>query len=287
MRRLLQQRSRASTKAERCSKCRRVFSPATERNIPFRVATRRAEEASEQKVYLDFLQPASLQPALREVEKIFLIRPPEISDAKKYFFPFLQIAQEQGVKRIVFLSVMGAERIQFIPHAKIEHSILASHIPYTFLRPSFFTQNIVTQHLDELLQENTLYIPAGKGKTSFIDTRDIGEVGALCLLDERHMRKAYTLTGNEALTYYDVARIFTAELGRSITYARPSLWQFRKRMLAKGVPSSFVTVMLGIYFTSILGMAKKVTPELELILGRPPRTVRDFAHDYREQLSPT
>ena len=58
-------------------------------------------------------------------------------------------------------------------------------------------------------------------------------------------------------------------------------------MLAKGVPSSFVTVMLGIYVTSILGMAKRVTPALELILGRPPRTVRDFARDYREQLSPT
>jgi len=61
---------------------RAVVQSLTQRNIPFRVATRRAEEASEQKVYLDFLQPASLQPALLEVEKIFLIRPPEISDAK-------------------------------------------------------------------------------------------------------------------------------------------------------------------------------------------------------------
>lgn len=264
---------------------RAVVQSLTERHIPFRVTTRHVEEVSEQKVYLDFFQPASLQPALLGIEKIFLIRPPEISNVKKYFQPFLQAAQAQGVKQIVFLSVMGAEHLSFIPHAKIEHALLASRIPSTFLRPSFFMQNLLTQHLDELRQDNTLYIPAGRGKTSFIDTRDIGEVGALCLLDERHMSKAYTLTGSEALTYTNVAQIFTTVLGRPITYAHPSLWQFRQHMLAKGISSSLVTVMLGIYITSILGMAKKVTPELTLLLGHPPRTVRDFACDYREQLS--
>ena len=80
---------------------RSVVQSLTERNIPFHVATRRAEEANEQNVYLDFFQPASLRPALLGIEKIFLMRPPEISDANKYFLPFLRTAREQGVKQIV------------------------------------------------------------------------------------------------------------------------------------------------------------------------------------------
>jgi predicted transcriptional regulator len=55
-------------------------------------------------------------------------------------------------------------------------------------------------------------------------------------------------------------------------------------MLAKGVPSAYITVMMVIYLTTLLGFAKKVTQELALLLGRSPRTVRDYARDYREHL---
>ncbi len=256
----------------------------TQKNIPFLVTTHKQQEVSEGKVYFDFEQAQTFLPAFEGVEKLFLIRPPQISDAKKYFLPLIQAAKQQGIKHIVFLSVMGVENIKFVPHAKIEQYIRDAGIPYTFLRPSFFTQNIVNQHGDELRKENILYIPAGKGRTSFIDVRDIGEVGALCLTEDGHQDKAYTITGSEALTYYEVAKIFSEEIGRTITYTHPTLWQFRKHMLAKGIPSAYVTVMSVIYLTTILGLAKRITPELTTLLGRPPKTVREYAHDYREQL---
>ncbi len=256
----------------------------TQKNIPFLSTTHRREEANTEKVYFDFEQADTFLPALKGVEKLFLIRPPQISDAKRYFLPLVQAAKQQDVKHIVFLSVLGVENIKFVPHAKIEQYIREAGIPYTFLRPSFFTQNIVNQHGDELRKDNTLYVPAGKGKTSFIDVRDIGEIGAKCLTEYGHRNHAYTLTGSEALTYYDVANIFSEETGRTITYTHPTLWQFRKHMLAKGVPSAYVTVMSVIYLTTILGLAKQITPELATLLGRAPRTVREYARDYREQL---
>lgn len=256
----------------------------TQKNIPFLTTTHKQHEASEGKVYFDFEQAQTFTAAFEGVEKLFLIRPPQISDAKKYFLPLIQAAKQQGIKHIVFLSVMGVENIKFVPHAKIEQYIRDAGIPYTFLRPSFFTQNIVNQHGDELRKENILYIPAGKGKTSFIDVRDIGEVGALCLTEDGHQNKAYTITGSEAFTYYEVAKIFSEELGRTITYAHPTLWQFRKHMLAKGTPSAYVNVTSIIYLTTILGFAKRITPELTTLLGRLPKTVREYVHDYREQL---
>ncbi|GCE24781.1 NAD(P)-dependent oxidoreductase [Dictyobacter alpinus] len=263
---------------------REVANALKARGVPFKVATRHAEQAGEAKTYLDLEQPETFLAALEGVDKIFLIRPPQIADAKKYFLPFLNAAKQQHVKHIVFLSLMGVERNKIVPHAKIEKYILDSGIAYTFLRPSFFLQNLQAQHGQELKQENIIYVPAGKGRTSFIDARDIGEVGALCLLDDNHLNKAYTLTGSEALTYYQVAEILTQELGRPITYANPSGRQFRKHELAKGIPSGLVTIMSLIYLTAKIGLAKKVTPELAQLLGRPPRTVRDYAHDYRDQL---
>ncbi len=263
---------------------REVAKCLTQKNIPFLVTTHRQEEASAEKVYFDIEQAGTFLPVLEGVEKLFLIRPPQISDAKRYFLPLVQAAKQQGVKHIVFLSVLGVENIKFVPHAKIEQYIRESGIPYTFLRPSFFTQNIVNQHGDELRNDNTLYVPAGKGKTSFIDVRDIGEVAAKCLTEYGHRNHAYTLTGSEALTYYDVAKIFSEETGHTITYAHPTLWQFRKHMLAKGISSAYVNVMSVIYLTTMLGLAKQITPELATLLGRAPRTVREYAHDYRAQL---
>lgn len=264
---------------------REVAGALTQRSIPFRVASYHAPVVNEGEVYLDLLKPETFLHALTGVEKIFLIRPPQIADAKKYFYPFVQAAQQQGVKQIVFLSVMGVERLRFAPHARIEKYIRDAQIGYTFLRPSFFMQNLVTEHLDEIRQDDTIYLPAGKGKTSLIDVRDIGEAGAVSLLDEQHLNKAYTLTGSESLSYYDVAKIFTDVLGRRITYANPSLFQFRKRMLAKGVPGQYVSVMLGVYLIAILGIPRAVTPDLSTLIGHPPKTMREFVLDYRDQFA--
>ncbi len=264
---------------------REVAKALAQRNVPFRVASYHTSVVDEGKVYLDLLKPETFLPALAGVEKIFLIRPPQIADAKKYFYPFVQAAKQQSVKQIVFLSAMGVERQGFAPHAKIEKYIRGAQIGYTFLRPSFFMQNLVTAHLDEIRQDDTIYLPSGKGKTSLIDARDIGEAGAVTLLDEQHLHKAYTLTGSQSLSYYEVAKIFTEVLGHQITYANPSLFQFRKRMLAKGVPSQYVSVMLGVYLIAILGVPRAVTPDLGILIGHAPRTMHEFVSDYRDQFT--
>ncbi len=264
---------------------REVAKALIQRNIPFRVANYHAPVTDEKEVYLDLQKPETFLPALMGVEKIFLIRPPRIADVKKYFCPFVQAARQQGVKQIVFLSAMGVERQGFAPPAKIEKYIRDAQIGYTFLRPSFFMQNLVTAHLDEIRQDNIIYLPSGKGKTSLIDARDIGEAGAVSLLDEQHMNKAYTLTGSQSLSYYEVAKIFTDVLGRQITYANPSLFQFRKHMLSKGLPSQYVSVILGVYLIAILGVPRAVTPDLGLLIGHAPKTMREFVFDYRDQFA--
>ena len=70
-------------------------------------------------------------------------------------------------------------------------------------------------------------VPAGNGKTSFIDVRDIGEV-AKVLIEDGHKFKTYDLTGSEALTYYEVAETISKETKENIIYTNPSILKFRK-----------------------------------------------------------
>jgi len=256
-------------------------------NINFIAGARNIEKSKQQDesieyVYFDFEVADTYETVLQGVKKVFLVRPPQLTDVKGIFIPFIQNCKEAGVEQIVFLSLLGAEKNPFPPHHKIEKAILASGIPYTFIRPSFFMQNLSTTHAKDIKEGNDLFIPSGKAKISFIDTRDIGEIIGRSLSEKGHENKAYSITGSEAITYFQVADTMTRILGRKVTYSNPSLLKFRKDMIARGVKKEFATVMMVLYFTTKLGMANHVTDTAEIILNRKPKTIEEFIKDHVE-----
>jgi uncharacterized protein YbjT (DUF2867 family) len=233
-------------------------------------------------VYFDFADASTYGPALGDVQKIFLLRPPQITDVKNTFVPFIEAARQAGVQHIVFLSLVGVEKNRVVPHAKIEDALRASGIPWTMLRASFFMQNLNTTHRQEIKEQNEIAVPVGKGKTSFVDTRDLAAVAAKALLEDGHEYQNYTLTGAEALDYYEVAEIFSEVLGREIRYTNPSLFRFWRMARRRGTPRGFVLVMIALYTLTRFGMAKEISPQLGQLLGRPPTSLRQYVEDYRE-----
>jgi len=251
-----------------------------------RIAIRRQIDACDRNaeaaiVEFDFERPQTFEAALRGVSRIFLVRPPAIADVRRHIYPFIDAAKGAGVEHIVFLSLLGAERNRIVPHAKIEAHIRSSGIPYTFLRPSFFMQNLSTTHREEIAERDEIFIPAGKGATSFIDARDIAAVAVRTLTESGHELRAYDLTGAEALSYYEVADIFTSVLGRRIVYRSPSLFTFGWRRYRQGEHWKFIAVMIGIYTTARVGLAGRVSDDVRMLLHREPITLRKFVEDYR------
>jgi uncharacterized protein YbjT (DUF2867 family) len=232
-------------------------------------------------VRFDFTDPAAYTEAFSGVDRVFLMRPPHISDPK-VIAPSIEAARAAGVRQIVFLSLQGAEKNAIVPHAKIEKLLLGAGIPWTFLRPSFFMQNLSGQHREEIRDRDEIFVPAGNGRTSFIDVRDIAAVAALALTETGHENIAYTLTGSEALTYDEVAAEISAQVGRTIRYARPGLIPFILRKRREGLKWDYILVMAGIYTTARLGLAGGLTGEVQRLLGRPPITLKQFVQDYRE-----
>ncbi len=234
-------------------------------------------------VPFDFGKPETFGPAFAGAEKVFLVRPPQTADVERYLFPAIDAAQAAGVKHIVFLSLMGVN--PRVPHYKVEQKLLATGLPYTFVRPSFYMQNLETFYRDDIRVRDEIFLPAGKAKTSFIDVRDIGAVAGMVLTESGHENKAYELTGSEALDYYEVASIFTTVQGRTIRYLRPTPGEYAARQKALGVADEFVKVMRSLYWTVRLGIGKKLTPELGKLLGRPPITMAEYARDFAPQFA--
>ncbi len=230
---------------------------------------------------LDFENPATWPAALAGVQRLFLVRPPQLSNVDATLGPFLEEAKRRGVRQVVFLSLIGVENNRLVPHRAIEEKIRELGFTFTMLRASFFMQNLDTTHRAEIRDRSELFVPAGHGRTSFVDVRDLAAVGVKALLGELPPNQAYPLTGAEALTYDEVARMLGDELGRPIRYTNPSMLNFVLQKRREGVPWAFALVMLGLYTTCKLGLAAKITPDLGRLLGRPPVSMRQYIRDYR------
>lgn len=236
--------------------------------------------ASVETVPFDFSKPETYTPAFEGIEAMFLMRPPHISNVKRYIIPALKAAQAAGVKHVVFLSLIGIEKTPFVPHYKVEQYLRAAPMTWTFLRCSFFMQNLNTTHRMEIKERDEILVPVGKARTSFIDARDIGAVAAIALTQPGHENQCYDLTGPEALDYWQAAAALSEVLGRTITYRDPSAPAFLLSTVRRGTPLAFALVMTGLYTATRYGQADMVTNEVQRLTGRPALSFRQYAMDY-------
>ncbi|MBN2048394.1 MAG: SDR family oxidoreductase [Anaerolineaceae bacterium] len=256
-----------------------------ERNLPVRAALSSSDgnspfPANVETVPFRFGQPETYAPAFTGVKKLFLMRPPAISDVKTYLFPAIDAAIEVGVEHIVFLSLLGIDRTPFVPHYHVEEYLKASEIDYTFLRPSFFMQNLNTTHRAEIRQQDELIVPVGRGKLSWIDTRDIAQVAVTVLTQPAHDNQIYQLTGPESLDYEQVAARLSTALGRKIEYNHPSILRFIRYQRQLGTPLPFILVMVGLYTASRFGASAHITDTFQRLTGRPPRSIDEYIRDH-------
>lgn len=254
----------------------------TAARVPFRVGVRSPGRVS----FADAVEVARLDAsdpdshsALDGMKRLFLMWPPG-TDVRRDLLPLLEAARARGVEQVVFLSILGAERLGVLPHRTVERWLEGSGLDWVFLRASYFMQNLSGVHRDDIRLRHELFMPAGHGKTSFVDVRDVAAVAVQALL-EGHRRVAYDLTGARALDYDDVASVLSVTLGRAIRYRNPSAWRFVQVSRSRGVALSFALFMLAEYTVARLGLAGRLSGDVRRVLDREPISLRRFAEDHR------
>jgi uncharacterized protein YbjT (DUF2867 family) len=232
----------------------------------------------------DFLDPASLDSALRGVEKAFLIPPTDLRSVEMQV-NFIRAAKRAGIRHVVKLSVAGADVNSPVRvarwHAEGEKELEASGIAFTHLRPNSFMQNFLAL-APTIVSQSEFYQPAAEGKVSHIDVRDIAAVAAKALTGKGHEGKAYVITGPEALSYAEAAGKLSTAIGRPVKYVNVTPEAFKKSLLAWGVPE-WMADGLNEFFAAIrAGYCAVVTNTVEEIAKRKPISLGDFVHEYAE-----
>jgi uncharacterized protein YbjT (DUF2867 family) len=116
--------------------------------------------------------------------------------------------------------------------------------------------------------------------------RDIAAVAAKALTSSGHERKTYEITGPEALSYGEVAKKFSAALGREIQYFAITPEQQRDAMLKMGLPQYTSDAILDLQRYYDAGHAARVSPDVERLAGRKATTFDQFARDFAAAFKP-
>jgi uncharacterized protein YbjT (DUF2867 family) len=221
----------------------------------------------------DLGQPESLRDALAGAEAAFLLPG----------FPglpaVLALARDAGVRRVVLLSGSSAEgdtRDDAITRymRASEQAVRDGGVPWTILRPSGFMSNTL-QWADQVRRGDVVRAPFADVPIAVIDPADIAAVAAIALLGDAHAGRALRLTGPEALTPADRARILGEALGRQLRFEGQPDDEARAELSA-AMPQEYVDAFFSFYVEGKLDESV-VLPTVQEVTGRPPRTFAQWA----------
>jgi uncharacterized protein YbjT (DUF2867 family) len=244
--------------------------------------------AGVQGVKIDLETGEGLDAAVRGADAVFLLAG-EMNDQTAAELRAVEAVKRAGVKRIVKLSVLGAqtEGYSFAKiHRAVERAIESARIPYTFLRPGSFMQNLVTHEGDAIRRENVIQVPGGSARQTLVDARDIARVAATTLTKSGHEGKAYDLCGPETLSYADAATKLSTALGRTIRYVDVPPTDYRQALLGMGMPAASVDRLLDLYRYIREGRAAVKSTAIREVTGRDPISFDQFARDHAAALKP-
>jgi uncharacterized protein YbjT (DUF2867 family) len=236
--------------------------------------------------YFDFTDPASYSTATKNVDILFLLRPPQISKGDTYFRPLLEAARANGVKKVLFISVQGAELSRYIPHNKIESLIKLFNFDYCFIRPSYFMQNLTGYLLNDINQNNKIVLPSGNAEFNWVDVQDIAEASAVVMADfDKHVNSVYTITGSQNLNFDQVAEMLSQVLDRRIIYKSIDPIRFFLRKKKEGLSSSYIVVLILLHFLPRFQPPPQISDDFFILTGRKPRSLEEFLKKHRKIFS--
>jgi uncharacterized protein YbjT (DUF2867 family) len=232
----------------------------------------------------DLTSPDSLRSAAAGADAAFLL------------WPFLDVQGAQAavaalagqVSRIVYLSASSvrdeAPAEQNGVWGQVEQVIEQSGAEWVFLRAGGFAANTLAW-ADQIRSGGVVRWVYGKAARSLIHERDIADVAVRALTEGQHAGARYVLTGPEAITQADQARIIGEATGLPVRWAEADPDQIREQFVASTGDPAFADHALA-YWASLIEQPEQVTHTVEQLTGAPARTFRDWAREHAGEFRP-
>ena len=258
-----------------------------QKNIPFRAASKHLETLKKsfgnktELATFDWDRPETFSEVLKGITTVYLVPPPVVTnDFHTKAKPFIEATKNAGVKHLVVMTALYSDNPDSIFYGT-EALVKNSGIDFTIIRPSFLFQNFLKQFLQSV-REGFIVAPSERGKTSYVDVRNVGEATGIVLENPApHAGKTYSITGSEALTHAQMAEIFSQQLSKQVVHISPSPEEYKKKLASLNVPDYLYEFLAVLYNTIAKGQWKEVSNDYTLLTGKKQNTFADFVKEYR------
>ena len=224
---------------------------------------------------VDYADAAAVREALEGAERVLLISGSEVGRRVAQHQSVIDAAKDAGVSLIAYTSIANADTSGLAlaeEHSATERAIVASGLPYTLLRNSWYLENYTGQ-LPTYLEHGTVLGSAGDGRVSAATRADLAEAAATALLAD-DPKPVYEL-GGAAFTLTELAETVTEVTGQTVAYADVPAEELTKALVGAGLPEEYAAILAD----GDLGLARGElyvdATDLEGLLGRPATTLAD------------
>lgn len=225
----------------------------------------------------DLTRPETLEPHLVGADSVFLVWPWFTAEGA----PAVIDMVARRARHVVYLSAEAAAADPESSWAVLERRIERSGAAWTFLRPTGFAKNTLGW-ADQIRTDGVVRQPYGAAARSLIDERDIAAVAVRALTEDGHEGRTYVLTGPEAVTQAEQARLIGEAVGRPVRFEELARKDFRPILVeafgGEAIADSALDTWAGFVATP-----ERVTGTVRDVTGVPARPFRQWAADHADE----
>jgi uncharacterized protein YbjT (DUF2867 family) len=229
----------------------------------------------------DLDKPATILPAVKDVDKIYLLTwngETQLQQAKNV----IEAAKQAGKPHIIRHSMWGSENSRIIKQGyEVDEIIKSSGLPWTILKPTFYMQNTMMA-AQTITLDGVIYWDMKDGKLGTIDVRDIADSAFAVITGEGHEGKDYILTGPEAISFNDIAETFSRVLDKDVKYINVPGEASFQAMVGMGIPEWIAHGYAELSEGFSNNFANSTTKNVEILTGHPARSFEDFTNDFAQ-----
>ncbi|GAA3537927.1 SDR family oxidoreductase [Nocardioides daeguensis] len=224
---------------------------------------------------VDYADTAALAAAFEGADRVLLISGSEVGHRLPQHQNVIDAAQAAGVGLLAYTSIPHADTSGLAlaaEHRATEEAILASGLPHTFLRNSWYLENY-TDQLATYAEHGTVLGAAGDGQVSAATRADLAEAAAAALLLEQP-KEVYEL-GGAAFSLKELAATLGEVLGKDVTYTDLPAAELTKVLVAAGLPEPFAATLADADLGLGRGELYVEPTDLAELLGRPATSLAE------------
>jgi NAD(P)H dehydrogenase (quinone) len=227
----------------------------------------------------DYHDLDSIRAAFAGADRLLLMPTPAPDpDARvAEMIPVAQAAAEVGVKHIVYPGAAEVEGLDFpllSSHTRVYEAIVATGVQATHLRVNIYAE-VVAGEVAGAVAAGELAAPVNGARIAPVLRSDVAPAIAAVLTEDSHEGRTYDLTGQDAVSWAQLAELASARAGKPVPYRQIDDIDAAARMEAAGIPAPYIPSMLGFYAAYRAGWSGTPSGHIEQLAGRPATPTLD------------